>query len=185
MNQGPLSADELDWLDEVLSKYGHGDSVLDTSELDGMLTALLSGPGKPGPEFWLPQIWGGAEHLPEWESEQEMMQFHQLLSRHLNDIVDRLSEYPDQFEPLFGTIDADGDLLTVADDWCYGYMKGANLDDWSSLPPALQPALAAIALHGSEEQLSRLESLSPEAFAASIEAIRPAALSLYAPWPQH
>lgn len=41
---GPLIDREIDWLEEVLLKYGNDDSVLCFSELDGFLTAVVSGP---------------------------------------------------------------------------------------------------------------------------------------------
>ena len=45
MTEGPLNENELQWLEETLVAYGHSDeSVLDVAELDGMLTAVLSGP---------------------------------------------------------------------------------------------------------------------------------------------
>ncbi len=40
----PLIDREIDWLEEVLLKYGNDDSVLCFSELDGFLTAIVSGP---------------------------------------------------------------------------------------------------------------------------------------------
>lgn len=45
MTEGPLNESEMAWLEETLMSYGHDDaSVIDVSELDGMLTAVLSGP---------------------------------------------------------------------------------------------------------------------------------------------
>lgn len=45
MTEGPLNESEMAWLEETLISYGHDDaSVLDVSELDGMFTAVLSGP---------------------------------------------------------------------------------------------------------------------------------------------
>lgn len=45
MAEGPLTESEMAWLEETLISYGHDDaSVIDVSELDGMLTAVLSGP---------------------------------------------------------------------------------------------------------------------------------------------
>ncbi|WP_306824279.1 aromatic amino acid transport family protein, partial [Klebsiella pneumoniae] len=42
------------------------------------------------------------------------------------------------------------------EEWCFGYLRGVALSDWSTLPAELQPELDAIALHGSEEQFSAL-----------------------------
>ncbi len=46
---GPLIDREIDWLEEVLLKYGNDDSVLCFSELDGFLTAIVSGPNTISP----------------------------------------------------------------------------------------------------------------------------------------
>lgn len=46
---GPLIDAEIDWLEEVLLKYGNDDSVLCFSELDGFLTAIVSGPNMVSP----------------------------------------------------------------------------------------------------------------------------------------
>jgi len=44
MNEGPLTEKELQWLDDMLEKYGSEESIVDVAELDGLLTAVLSGP---------------------------------------------------------------------------------------------------------------------------------------------
>jgi len=59
------------------------------------------------------------------------------------------------------------------------------LGDWSSLPVGLHPELATIALPGNEENLARLEKLTPEEYGQSVEAIRSAAISLHAKWLLH
>lgn len=59
MKTGPLNESELEWLDEILSKYATEGAILDVSELDGLLTAILSGPSEIEPAQWLLAIWGG------------------------------------------------------------------------------------------------------------------------------
>jgi len=51
---------ELDFVEDMLMKYGNDDSILDVSELDGLLTAIVSGPNMIMPSQWLPDIWGAA-----------------------------------------------------------------------------------------------------------------------------
>lgn len=46
---GPLTDREIDWLEEVLLKYGNDYCVLCFSELDGFLTAIVSGPNMTSP----------------------------------------------------------------------------------------------------------------------------------------
>jgi len=183
MSEGPLNASEMEWLEETLMAYGHDDeSIMDVSELDGMLTAVLSGPVVVEPDRWLVAVWGGEKNIPRWKNEREMNRFINLSFKHMNDIAERLSDYPDQFEPMFGFNEMDGQEYTVVEEWCFGYMRGVALTDWSTLPEALKADLDLIALHGSEENFSRLDEMTEEAFHESVAQIRPAALRLYAYW---
>jgi uncharacterized protein len=63
MNTGPLNENELEWLDETLAKYATEGAILDVSELDGLLTAILSAPTDIEPAQWLLAIWGGADNV--------------------------------------------------------------------------------------------------------------------------
>lgn len=183
MKEGPLTEKELEWLEEVLEKYGNDRSVVDVAELDGLLTAILSGPAMVEPSKWLVALWGGKEHIPRWSSERELNRFMDLTFQHMNDISDRLIEYPDQFEPLFGVHETEeGEEFTVVEEWCYGYMRGWSLTDWSTLPKEHESALKAIALHGSEENAPVLEQMSDQEIEKSIEEIKPAALALHDYW---
>lgn len=182
MKEGPLSEKELQWLEDMLEKYGSEASILDVSELDGLLTAVLSGPTTVEPSRWLIALWGGEKHIPKWSNEREMTRFMELSFQHMNDIADRLSEFPEQFEPLFGVREMEGLEFTVVEEWCYGYMRGVALTDWSALPAALQTSLDAIALHGLEENLEKVDALTPEEMESSIDAICPAALALHDYW---
>lgn len=182
MKEGPLTEKELQWLDEILEKYGSDESIVDVAELDGLLTAVLSGPRTIEPSEWLVALWGGQNSVPKWSNEREMNRFMELCFQHMNDIADRLAEFPDQFDPLFGVRETEGEDFTVVEEWCFGYMRGVALSDWSALPEALQPALDAIALHGKEENFPQLETLSPEEMEERFAVIRPAALALHDYW---
>ena len=172
------------------------------AELDGLLTAVLSSPQEIEPEQWLVAVWGGADYVPRWASEKEMTRFMNLAFQHMADTAERLNEFPEQFEPLFGLREVDGSeltiveewcfgymrgvaLSTIVEEWCFGYMRGVALSDWSTLPDSLKPALEAIALHGTEDNFERVEKMSPEAFEESVDAIRLAALDLHAYWMAH
>ena len=84
-----------------------------------------------------------------------MTRFMNLAFQHMADTAERLNEFPEQFEPLFGLREVDGSELTIVEEWCFGYMRGVALSDWSTLPDSLKPALEAIALHGTEENFER------------------------------
>ena len=72
----PLSNEELEWLDDFLLNridqefYDEGvdEGVLNVSDLDGLLTAVVSGPVLVPPSQWLPQVWG--DFQPAWKDEQ-------------------------------------------------------------------------------------------------------------------
>ena len=182
MAEGPLTEKELEWLDEIFAQYGDEASVLDVSGLDGYLTAILSGPQMPEPERWLVEVWGGEKKLPRWRSEREMDRFMVLTFQHMDDIDQRLSQYQDQFEPLFGSQEVEGEEYIVTEEWCYGYLRGASVAGWPALPEHIQSAFETIALHGREENLQQLEILTPEEYQKSVDAITPAALALYNYW---
>ncbi|HAN6983363.1 TPA: YecA family protein [Escherichia coli] len=179
---GPLTDREIDWLEEVLLKYGNDDSVLCFSELDGLLTAIVSGPNTISPNTWLSAIWGRGDYHPRWTTEKEMTRFVGLCFQHMNDIAGCLYEAPEQFEPIFNEREVKGEKYTIVEEWCFGYMKGKSLDDWSGLPGELRPSLEVIALHGVEKNFPVLEKMTGEQFEKSISLIQPAALALYQYW---
>lgn len=93
----PLTEREIDWLEEVLLKYGNDDSILCFSELDGFLTAIVSGPNTVSPSIWLSALWGCGDYHPEWTSEKERTRFVGLSFQHMNDIAGCLYDAPGQF----------------------------------------------------------------------------------------
>ena len=103
----PLDDDEIAWLGEFLldridddADTGDRDEgILDISELDGFLTAVVSGPVTVLPSQWIPQVWGDFE--PVWEREQDVQKVMTLLMRHMNAIAVMLKEQPEDFEPIF------------------------------------------------------------------------------------
>jgi uncharacterized protein len=137
MKTGPLNESELEWLDDILTKYNTDHAILDVAELDGLLTAVLSSPQEIEPAQWLVAVWGGADYVPRWASEKEMTRFMNLAFQHMADTAERLNEFPEQFEPLFGLREVDGSELTIVEEWCFGYMRGVALSDWSTLPDSL------------------------------------------------
>jgi uncharacterized protein len=134
----PLTDEELDWLDQFLldrvdddaDTEGKNVGVLDVSGLDGLLTALVSGPVVVPPSRWLPAVWGDFE--PEWANAQEFEAVFTLLIRHMNGIAAALMTQPEEFEPLFLERVVEGKAYTVVDEWCEGYVQGVNLtaDVW-------------------------------------------------------
>jgi uncharacterized protein len=129
----PLSNDELDWLDRfIIYRFnedadveGKDEGVLCVSELDGLLTAVVSGPVLVPPSKWLPQVWG--DFQPAWKDEREVEKVMSLMMRHMNCIAAFLMEQPEDFEPMFEESDVDGKTYTIVDEWCEGYIRGVAL----------------------------------------------------------
>jgi uncharacterized protein len=128
-----LSQAEMDRLDEFLldrvddeDPRGRDEGVLGLSELDGFLTAVVSGPSMIPPSAWMPAIWGDYE--PVWKSTQEAEEIFQLMMRLMNGIAVCLMEAPEQFEPMFYERQVGDSVVTVVDEWCDGYVRGVALD---------------------------------------------------------
>jgi hypothetical protein len=125
----PLSDEELerlqtillDRVDEDAVTDGKDEGVLDISELDGFLTAVVSGPVTILPSRWLPAVWGDFE--PTWDSLDDYGAFMSMLMRHMNSIAETLIEEPEAFEPMYLEHLWKGKAVLVVDEWCEGYMR--------------------------------------------------------------
>lgn len=180
MTTGPLDADEIEWLEDILMEHDSEEGMIDVSELDGLFTAVLSSPSPIALEALKPVIWG--PRAPEWSQPEDAARFDRLVSQMMADIKERLHHYPEQFEPLFGYREISGRELLIVEEWCFGYMAGVALAAWPALPDELQPALQAIALHGSVDEVEKLDGMDEIAYLQSTDAIQPAALRLYQHW---
>ena len=136
----PLTDEECDRLDQFLLErideeadtLDSDEGVLDISELDGLFTALVSGPISAVPSQWLPVVWGDFE--PVWESQEEFEEIFSLMIRHMNGIAHLLMKYPEEFEPMFLEREVDGNTYAIVDEWCEGYRRGVELfrEDWET-----------------------------------------------------
>lgn len=129
----PLSDEEyerlnrflLDRVDEDADTTDMDEGVLDISELDGLLTAIVSGPATVMPSQWLPAVWGDFE--PVCQDEKELEDVLSLMMRHMNVIARMLMDTPEDFEPLYLQHNVEGHTYTVVDEWCDGYWRGVRL----------------------------------------------------------
>jgi len=139
---------------------------MDVSCIDGFLTALICGPRLVLPSEWLPWVWDidNAVDTPQFESIEQAAHISKLLMRLHNDISFSLSQAPDMYEPLL-TYNANPDSqdpIPVLDEWCLGFIKGANLypEDWEEFFAKERALLSTIFLYGTEtgwEGLKRLD----------------------------
>ena len=136
----PPTDDELNYLDSVLINRVDEDSVTEdsdlgilcVSELDGFLTAIVSGPETVVPSRWLSAVWGDFE--PTWDSIDEANRFMELVFRLMNFNAVVLIEEPESFEPLFLEKDCNGKTVLVVDEWCEGFLRGVELtrEQWAA-----------------------------------------------------
>ncbi len=167
----PLKDEELDRLDSFLLERipeedveGEVDEgILDISELDGFLTAIISGPRVIMPSEWIPVVWGAFE--PQWESADESEAIMSLMIRHMNGIINTLMQEPDRFEPIVLQRELEeGGSVTVVDEWCVGYMKGLALaaKEWREGGDEVMEMMMPISLFSSEAGRRQLEQLEAE-----------------------
>ena len=157
----PLDDDEIAWLGEFLldridddaDTEDRDEGILDISELDGFLTAVVSGPVSVLPSQWIPQVWGDFE--PMWEREQDVQEVMTLLMRHMNAIAVMLMEQPEDFEPIFLERSFEGKNYTIVDEWCEGYMRAVALvaDQWELDAREMRKLLAPIMVFQGEHVL--------------------------------
>ncbi|NER60850.1 UPF0149 family protein [Pseudomonas sp. MAFF212428] len=168
-----LSATEVEFIDDILLQYGDDHSVLNTSELDGYLTALVSGPRPVDIAEWFPGIFGGQQ--PAWQSPAQCKQFIELSTRHLNGLAE-------QFCPRFEQTEHNGQPLTLAEEWCFGYLRGVGLANWPALPAAQQAALDVIASCAEQDNFDLPADLDVVLHRQRVAAIEPAAQALRSYW---
>lgn len=101
MSNHIYSKDDLDFIEFVLEKYSTDNSIFNVSEMDGFLTAIVSGPDMILPSEWMPAIWGGEEAAPKWESQEEFSRFISLVMGIMNENAHLLVEQPEDFEAMF------------------------------------------------------------------------------------
>lgn len=173
---------DLNFVGDILMKYGNDDSILDVSELDGFLTAIVSGPNMIMPSQWLPEVWGGADNSPEWQSETEFKRFMGAVMEMMNSSASYLVDAPEEYTAMFNINSAVEPEVIIAEEWCFGYMRGVRLGDWPMLPDKMNTWLEAIALHGLEENFSILKQLTLAEHQQTVAEIQPAVRRLHRYW---
>jgi uncharacterized protein len=165
----PLTEEEIEELDCLLLDSSTGENSMCISMLDGLLTAIVSGPNTIMPRTWLPWVWDiadGAEP-PKFLTLKHGKRFHELVLRHMNTIQFVLLGRPDQFEPILMENPNNGNPIQILDEWCMGYMMGISLDisGWRPLMMAKPDWFLVIQLYGTELGWELLEE---EAFDRAI-----------------
>jgi len=179
----PLTDVEYEELDEFLLSVEHDDAVLDLSEFDGFITAVVSGPVTIMPSTWMPALWGGEDNAPVWDSLEDYQFIFGLMVRHMNTTSATLLEEQMEFEPMFLESTVDGVTHWVVDEWCTGYMKGVTLYPAAAVTiPDMIEMLAPIRQFADPDGWDSLKGKNHREIRALQEQIAPAARAIHAYW---
>ncbi|WP_300730384.1 UPF0149 family protein [Pseudomonas sp.] len=176
----PLNAAEFDLIENALLQYGDDHSVLNPCELDGYFTALVSGPVPVDIAEWFPAIWGGQN--PAWQSPEEAKQFIELSVRHMNTLAAQLATDSQAFAPRFEHSEHHGHTVTLAEEWCFGYLRGVSVANWPTLPAIQAGLLQAISDCAEQDNFELPEDLDIAAHQHQVSEIAPAARALHDYW---
>ena len=186
----PLSEAEIEWLDDFLfdridEDIDTGDrdeGVLCISELDGLFTAVVSGPVMLSPSQWLPQVWGDFE--PTFDSADDFEKVMSLMIRHMNGISSLLMEQPQDFEPMFLHSATGDESDMIVDEWCEGYMRGVLLavQQWQLDSIDMNILITPInAFHGDQATLTH-DQFNEQEIVNLQQAITPNVREIHAYW---
>ena len=192
MTHPTAPAADLDRLAELLGSDATPEHVMDISTLDGFIAACLAGPDRPQLSEVLPWILDPerTEQEVDFGSEAEAQETLALIAQHWGDTAEILADSPEDYEPVLyleGSDDedeeADGEEVSIIDDWCFGFVLGLQLQDdvIERLPEELKDMLGAIFLYGTEEgrpELERLQ-LTPEQHESIAHALPGVVAALY------
>ena len=192
MTHPTAPAADLDRLAELLGSDATPEHVMDISTLDGFIAACLAGPDRPQLSEVLPWILDPerTEQEVDFGSEAEAQETLALIAQHWGDTAEILAASPEDYEPVLyleGSDDedeeADGEEVSIIDDWCFGFVLGLQLQDdvFERLPEELKDMLGAIFLYGTEEgrpELERLQ-LTPEQHESIAHALPGVVAALY------
>ena len=180
----PLDDFEHDELESFLLSLEYDEAMLNMSEFDGFITAIVSGPDTVQPTEWLQMVWGGDRNAPALESPEAFERLIGLMMRHHNTTAITLMEEPESFEPWFMENRVDGKNFLVVDDWCIGYMRGVMLrqEAWQPKEFDLVELLSPIPLFTSNEGWDLLDQLADKHVEYLQNQVAPAARAAHAYW---
>ncbi len=190
INVNNLTDQDLDWLADVLldridEEVGDGGAdvgILVIPELDGFLTAIVSGPVAVLPSHWLPAIWGDFE--PFWDTQEDAQAFISHLMTLHNEIATTLLDAPLAFDPIFFEGNSGDRRVVVVDDWCEGYMRGVRLTerDWRRGGKDIDELLEPIRAFTEEANWPAHELDDDAELIRLKDSIAPSARAIHAKW---
>lgn len=180
MHAQPLSPTEFEFIEDTLQKYGDDHSVLNLAELVGYFTALVSSPVQVDVAEWFPAIWGGQN--PEWDNMDEAQRFLELCVRHINTLAEQLATDAERFKARFDETEHQGQNVTLAEEWYFGFIRGAAIGNWPELPAAQACELEKISWCAEQDNFELPADLDVAAHQQRVSQIEPAARALHDYW---
>ncbi|MEZ0151225.1 MAG: UPF0149 family protein [Candidatus Reddybacter sp.] len=175
----PETDDVVELVDYYLDHHGGDEAILGASELDGYFAAIACAPQMILPSLWMPVLWGGEEHSPNWEKVEYAQEFNELIMRFYNYVMEDMNA--DRYEALYLVRETKQRNYTLVDDWCAGFLRGINL--WRPTSPtdtmALDVALEPIRLFATESGFAELAELHDDEIEQRQQLIEPAVHKLY------
>ncbi len=173
----PDSDDVFVLLTYYIERFGHEESVLDVSELDGFFAALNCSPKNIPPSMWLPAIWGGSE--PKWPNKTSYEEFTHLSFTHYHHVMESLQE--NEYHGIFLERDQDDQVIVIVDEWCSGFLRG--LDIWPEISnddaAQIEKVLPLFQLFATEEGWEKVDKLTPASLQEEQNKISPTVQTLF------
>lgn len=168
-----------DVIEMLLDKYGHDESILDLSELDGYFASLACAPSLIMPSKWMALIWGGEHLTPEWESHEEAKLFFKLIMAYYNETMNSFSS--GNYNPLFLERQIAEKTYMIVDEWCEGFLRALPLWPISKYQhdQALLDFMTAISPFTSDQGFQIIQNLSYSEIEQYQKKITPAVNTLY------
>lgn len=180
MHDPALAPADFEFIEDILLKYGDDNSVLNLAEFDGNIHRRRAGHQGGEVAIWFPAIWG--DQIPAWESKAELEQFIDLCTRHLTGIAQQLASDAQGFRARFEQTEHQGLPLTLAEEWCFGYIRGAAISQWPALPAEQAAQLETISWCAEQDNFQLPADLDVAAHQQQVARIEPAARALHAYW---
>ncbi|OUS10072.1 hypothetical protein A9Q89_12070 [Gammaproteobacteria bacterium 53_120_T64] len=175
----PDTDDVVELVDYYLEHHGSDAGILGASELDGYFAAIACAPQMILPSLWMPSLWGGEEHSPEWENSEDFQEFSELIMSFYNYVIGDMNE--GSYAAMYMVSEIKQHSYTLVDDWCSGFLRGVNL--WAALSPmdtlVLEAALEPVRLFATESGFGELAELNDDEIEQRQQAIEPAVRKLF------
>jgi len=108
-------------INKYLKKYATEYSILDISHLDGYLAAIICSDELIIPSVWSIELWGGEEHLPNWQNHEEFEEFNNCVFEYYHQLYTEFVQ--DNYQPL---IIEDDEGNTYPGVWCIGFIDASS-----------------------------------------------------------